>query len=84
MKMAHVRTTSVRLLHDMGTICLPCALLFISPEQIKDAVALCDFFAWLEKEVLKLKFNSGAEAGHTVKIYLQKTFRVIFRFQKAM
>lgn len=28
----------------------------ISPQQIKDAVALCELFAWLEKEVFLKKY----------------------------
>lgn len=30
--------------------------LIVSPQQIKDAVALCELFAWLEKEVLEFIF----------------------------
>lgn len=31
-------------------------LLIVPPQQIKDAVALCELFAWLEKEVLEFLF----------------------------
>lgn len=51
MKMAHVSAISVqsRLKQSRTPLIVP-------SQQIKDAVALCELFAWLEKEVLEFIF----------------------------
>lgn len=51
MKVAHVSAISVQ--SGLKQARTP---LIVPPQQIKDAVALCELFAWLEKEVLELIF----------------------------